>query len=121
MAKLSELSKGDIFLFDPKFGELHRLHSISKRKNGSIDIYFIGVSYAGDITTANANSFTLRDSDIQVYIPKFYLCEFKKSKGLPCIPVSNCRHFLPNNINAINMSNQYCNRNDYWYDYAEIS
>ena len=120
MAKLSELSKGDIFLFDPRFGELHRLHSISKHKNGSFDIYFIGFNYAGDVSTAKANSFTLRDCDIQVYIPKFYLCEFKKTKGRPCIPVSNCRHFLPNNLNKINLSDKYCLHNKYWYDYAEI-
>ena len=68
MAKLSDLSKGDIFLFDAKFGELHRLHSISKRKNGSFNIYFICVNYAGDIGNAAAISFTWRDSDIQVCI-----------------------------------------------------
>ena len=83
-------------------------------------VYFIGLNFAGDILSAHANSFTLRDSDIQVYIPKFYLCEFKKTKGRPCIPVSNCRHFLPNNLNKINLSDKYCSHNKYWYDFAEI-
>lgn len=120
MAKLSELSKGDVFLFDQKFGEMHRLHSISPQKNGRYLIHLIGLSYAGDISNAAANSFTWRDSDIQVYIPKFYLCEFKKSKWQPCIPVSNCRHLLPNNLNQINMSDKYCSHNKCWYDYAEV-
>lgn len=116
MSVLTSLVKGDIFKFgDKPWDSLHRFHSLNTIDNRYL-IHFIGLSYSGDISKALANSFTWREEDIEVFIPKFYLCEFKKSKGKPCIPVSNHRIFLSDNLNPINLSNIFCSHNNYWYD-----
>jgi len=118
--KLSELSKGDIFQ-DGKnsWDGLYRFHSCSIEGKQLI-VYLMGIGYNGDISKCKANSFTQRDINHEIYIPVFYKCEFKKSRGIPCIPVSNHRIFYPTNLNSINISDKFCNRNDYWYDYAEL-
>lgn len=114
--KLTEMPKGTIFKWENKSGEaLERIHSVEKVGKRYL-INFIGLNYEGNSDNANANSFTWRDEDLEVFVPKFYLCEFKKTKGIPCIPVSNLRHFLPNNLNELNMSDVYCSGNDYWYN-----
>ena len=116
--KLTELTKGDIFKWGDFPGEaLYRFHSIDKINNRYL-IHLLGVCYNGNIENCKPNSFTWRDEDLDVFIPLFYLCEFKKTKGIPCIPVSNHRIFLPNNLNEINKSNVYCSHNKYWYDYV---
>lgn len=118
---LTDLKKGDIFKFGDKgWDDLYRLHSVELIDNRYL-ISFIGVRYAGNIQTCNANSFTWRDTNIQVYIPKFYLSEQRRTKGIPCIPVSNMRHLFPDNLNPINKSDIYCSHDKYWYDYVSIS
>lgn len=116
--KLSELPKGTIFQWRNFPGEgLNRIHSVSKEGNKYL-ILLMGVHYAGDVNSCKANSFTWREEDIEVFVPKFYLCEFQKTKGIPCIPVSNHRIFYPNNLNTLNMSDVYCSHNKYWYNFV---
>ena len=118
--KLTDLHKGDIFQ-DGKhsWDGVYRFHSCSI-KGKRILIHLMGVFYAGDVETAFANSFTWRDIEHEVYIPVFYKCEFKRKRGLPCLPVNNRRVFYPSNLNPINISNKFCDRDDYWYEYANL-
>jgi len=116
--KLTELPKGTIFKWANKSWEaLERIHSVTKEGNRYL-IILMGIGFAGNVDKAFGNSFTWRDEDVEVFVPKFYLCEFKKTRGIPCIPVNNHRQFLPNNLNELNMSDVYCSRNDYWYEYV---
>lgn len=118
---LTKLTKGDIFKFGSEcWDSLHRFHSLTRYKDGRYCINLMGVSYRGDVKKAFSNCFTWRDTDIEVFIPMFYLCEFKKTKGIPCIPVSNHRIFLPENLNQLNLSDKYCNHNKYWYDFVQV-
>lgn len=120
--KISELKVGYIFKFGNKpWDEEHRFHSYSKEEDGRYIIFMIGLNYLGNVDTVKWTSFTWRDSDVEVFIPKYYLSEQKKTKGLPCKPVSNARHIYPKNLSSINLSDVYCNHNKYWYDYAEIN
>lgn len=118
--KLKDLQKGDIFQ-DGKhsWNGIYRFHSYENMNDGLL-IYLMGISYAGDVENAHANSFTWREMDHEVYIPVFYKCEFKRKRGTPCIPVNNHRIFYPSNLNPINISDKFCNRNDYWYEYANL-
>lgn len=117
---LKDLSKGDIFQ-DGKnsWDGLYRFHSCSIQGDRLL-VYLIGLSFSGNISLCHSNSFTWRDINHQVYIPVFYRCEFKKSKDIPCIPVNNNRIFYPSNLNSINISNKYCEGNNYWYEYADL-
>lgn len=118
---LTKLTKGDIFKFDNQsWDSLYRFYSLIKHKDGRFLINLMGILYKGEIKKAFANSFTWRDIDVEVFIPTFYLCEFKKTKGIPCIPVSNHRIFFPTNLNQLNLSDKYCNHNKYWYDFVQI-
>jgi hypothetical protein len=116
---LSDLPKGTIFCWRNFVGEgMCRLHSIKKISKKHWMIFMFGINYQGDIEKVKWTSFTSRDTIPKVFVPKFYLCEFKKSYGIPCIPVSNHRIFLPNNLNELNMSDKYCSHNNYWYKYV---
>ena len=118
---ITELKKGDIFKWGNKsWDEEHRFHSIEQYPDGRYCIMLMGVRFAGNVEKAGWHAFTWRDTDVDIFIPIYYLCEFKKSRGIPCVPVNNHRQFLPTNLNAINMSDVYCNRNDYWYDYQDL-
>lgn len=118
MAKITTLSKGDLFKFDFPFGRLHRFHSLSIESDGRLLIYLMGVNFEGNINNAHSNSFTWRDCDVDVFVPRFYLCESKKTRGVPCLPVGVERLLLPNNLNEVNLSDKYCNGKEYWYDYV---
>ena len=113
MLLLKQLNKGDIFQDDKhSWDGVFRFHSC-QIIDGRLLVKLIGINYQGDVDSCSANSFTWRELNHQAYIPVYYRCEFRKSKGLPCIPVSNHRIFLPSNLNPINLSDKYCNRNDY--------
>jgi hypothetical protein len=114
---LSELKKGDIFKFgDKDWDAKHKLHSLVIKPNGKIVIFFFSINFQGTNEEAKSDSFTWRDTDVEVFIPKFYLSEQRRTKGLPCIPVSNMRHIIGGEVNPINMSDVYCCHDKYWYD-----
>jgi len=114
--KLSELPKGIIFKFENKGWEaLQRVHSI-EQIDGRFLIRMMGLQYAGNVEAALPYCFTWRDEDLDVFIPKFYLSEQKRTKNMPCIPVNNQRHILPNNLHELNMSGVYCSHDKYWYN-----
>ncbi len=113
--KLTDLKMGDIFLFDKRFGTHERFHSL-EITNGRYLVHIISMHYLGDVKDGFPVCFTWRDSDCEVFIPKFYLSEHKKTKGLPCIPVSNERRIFDIKLNAINLSNIYCSHSKYWYN-----
>ena len=118
--KLKNLQKGDIFQ-DGKntWDGIYRFHSC-EIIDGRLFIKLMSLNYRGEVATCKPNSFTWRNIEHEVYIPVLYKCEFKKSKGIPCIPVHNHRIFYPNNLNNINISDKYCNGNEYWYNYADL-
>ena len=118
--KLLKLSKGDIYKEGKNSWDgLYRFHSCSVENNRLL-VHLMGIGYNGNISNCKANSFTWRDVNHEVYIPVFYKCEFKKSRGIPCIPVHNHRIFFPTNLNAINISDKFCDGNNYWYEYEEL-
>ncbi len=122
MAKLTDLKKGDIFKFgDKPWDAEHRFHSLHKKEGERYNIWFMGISYAGDIEKARTTSFTWRDNDEEVWIPKYLLSEQRRTKGTPCLPVSNHRIFYPMNLNKINLSEVYCSHDKYWYQYESIN
>lgn len=107
--KLSELNKGDIFKFEDKSWERHhRIHSIDKVGKRYL-INFISMNYFGESINANANSFTWRDKDIKVFIPKFNLSDWKSSKGKPYISLrpehDKARWIFPYKLNECNINN----------------
>lgn len=119
--KLTDLKKGDIFKFGDKHWDYeYRFHSLQENENGTYTIYLIYPNFSGDIKSAKWTSFTKRDSNVDVFLPVYYLSEQKRTKGIPCIPVSNKRHILPKNLNPINLSNTYCQHNNYWYERESI-
>jgi len=119
--KIVDLKKGDIYQDGPNTWDgLFRFHNYYQLPNGQLRILLMGLNFQGKVENALANSFTNRPANHEVYIPVFYKCEFKKTKGIPCIPVNNHRNFFPQNLNQINISNKFCDRNDYWYEYAEL-
>lgn len=119
--KLLDLKKGDIFKFgDKPWDFCHRLHSVRENPSGGYFIYFIGVNYQGDIENAKFNSFTSRDSNIDIFIPEYYLSEYTKTKGNPCIPHKDQRILMANNLNDINNSGVFCHGKDYHYDFFKI-
>ena len=114
---LSQLSKGDIFKFGNKpWDALHRFHSLYLPDNGLWYINMMSPYYNGSMETCYPICFTHRDEDIEVYIPKFYLSEQKRTRGLPCIPHNNARDIIATNLNSINLSDKYCSHDKYWYD-----
>lgn len=120
--KLSHLKKGDIFKFGDKPWDLsHRFHSLKLYEDGRFLINFMGIGFNGNIETAFGNSsFTWIDSDVEVFIPVFYLSEHNKTKGMPCIPNKDQRLIYPSNLNKINLSDVYCSGKDYFHNYYSI-
>jgi|GEM_PF-1522739 len=116
--KLSELKKGDFFRWTHPFGETERFHSLDIIKDGRYHIYLMSNRYAGILENAYAYASTMRDDDILVFIPIYYMSEKKKTKGRPCLPVNCQRHILPENTNKINVSEFYCSHDKYWYNLA---
>lgn len=114
--KLTDLKKGDVFKFGPKdWDSEHRFHSLQIKEDGRYTIFLMGLMYNGIVEKANWNSFTWRDEDEEIFIPVYYLSEQRRTKGMPCVPVSNERHILPSNLNEINLSDIYCSHDKYWY------
>lgn len=103
--KISDLKKGDMFKFGKQsWDEAHRFHSIEK-KGKQYYIFFISLNYLGDVQVSKWNSYTWSDDDIEVFIPKYLLSEQRRTKGKPCIPVSNNRIVLGINIGMMLLSN----------------
>lgn len=115
MYLLTDLKRNDLFRFDKRFGSLERFHSLEQIDNRYL-IKLISLNYMGDINTCNAYAFIWRDNNDEIFIPKFYLSEHKKNRGLPCIPVSNERRYFNFKLNDINISDIYCNNSKYWYN-----
>ena len=119
--KLSELKKGDIFKFGDKPWDFeHRFHSMYQ-ENGQYQILLMGIYYLGDIEKAKANSHTNREKDEDVWVPKYFLSEHRKTYGLPCVPNKDQRMIYPSNLNPINLSNVYCSGNKYFHDRHSIN
>ena len=123
MPKLSELKKGDIFKFGDKGWDfMHRFHSLTIYPDGRYFINLMGIGFQGDIEKAFGNgSFTWRDIDEIVWIPKFYLSEQRRTKGLPCIPFKDQRLICPSNLNECNLSNTFCEGKEYMNDYYSLT
>ena len=120
--KLTDLKKGDIFQFGNKpWDAIHRLFCVIKSEDGRFLISFMRITFDGDIEKSKSNSFTWRDKDVQVFVPKFLLSEQRRTKGKPCVPVSNQRSIFPSNLNQINLSTVFCSHNKYWYDFESIN
>lgn len=118
--KLKDLKKGDIYQDGKnRWDGWFRFHSCEV-VDDRLFICLMGMNYSGDINKCNPNSFTWRDIEREVYIPVLYKCEHRKTKGIPCVPVSAHRCLYPSNLNPINVSDKYCDRNDYWYDNADL-
>ena len=116
MTTLLNLKKGDLFKFGKNsWDAVHRFHSLEK-KGKQYYIFFISLNYLGDIESAKWNSYTWRDSNVEIFIPKYLLSEQKRTNGKPCIPVSNRRIVFPYLLNEINLTEKYCKGNNYWYD-----
>lgn len=119
--KLSELKKGDIFKFGDKFWDTeHRFHSILER-NGKPYIMLMSLNYSGDIEKSKWTSYTWRDKDEDVWIPKYFLSEYSKTYGMPCVPHSDQRIIYPSNLNQINLSDVYCSGREYHYNRHSIN
>lgn len=118
--KITQLQKGDVFQWgEQPWDGRARFHSVMET-DGRLLIMLMGMHYQGDVSNAKHTCFTWRDTDVEVFIPEFYRSEQRRTKGTPCVPVSNHRHLLPGNLNPINISDRYCEHDKYWYDLAAL-
>lgn len=101
--KLTELQKGDIFQWQSGLSEMKRFHSIHIRDEG-FDVLLARWGYAGPIEKLLAHGSTLRNTDVDVYLIKFPISDYKKSFGKPYYPgCGNQRVFFAFELNERNI------------------